>query len=281
MLRFLTILSILLFPFSVSAEGKFFDSNGVRIHYYDRGEGKPVVLVHGGGGNGALWDALGTTDVLIEAGFRVIALDMRGYGQSDKPHDPSEYGLEMSRDIARLLHHLRIDKAHIVGYSQGAIVANRLRVEYPELLLTATLGGGVAAVEGSPWVSRAAELSDALLQGDIGPMVRLLTPPGQPVPTREQLDARYKEISLRNDVQAMAASIRAQGFPDSLEELRSNKVPTLALIGEIDPNKRDVDAVDGVMSNLEIVVIPGADHGAAMRDPMFLEETLKFIAKHP
>ncbi len=62
--------------------------------------------------------------------------------------------------------------------------------------------------------------------------------------------------------------------------MRSNQVPTLALIGEIDPNKRDVDRMVGVMSNLEVVVIPGADHGAALRAAMFLEQTLKFLAKH-
>ena len=89
-----------------------------------------------------------------------------------------------------------------------------------------------------------------------------------------------EEISSRNDMRALAAVIRAQGFADSVDELRSNKVPTLALIGEHDIFKKDVDALAEVMTNLEVVVIPGANHGAALRDPLFLESLLKFLAKH-
>jgi pimeloyl-ACP methyl ester carboxylesterase len=106
-MQFLTALAIVLLPISLSAESKFFDSNGVQIHYYDEGEGEPVVLVHGGFSNAAMWDTLGAVDALEEAGWRVIALDMRGHGQSGKPHDPAKYGLEMSLDIGRLLDHLK------------------------------------------------------------------------------------------------------------------------------------------------------------------------------
>ncbi len=280
MLRFLTALSIALLPLSVSAEGKFFDSNDVRIHFNDHGAGEPVILVHGMFDNAVVWDTLGVTDALTDAGFRVIALDMRGYGESGKPHDPAKYGLEMSHDIARLLDHLNINKVHVVGYSQGSLVANRFRAKHPGRLLTAILSGGGALNQESVWVSRASEFADAVLKGDLGPMVRLHTPPGQQPPTQEQLDAMYQQISSQNDMQAVAATIRAQGFADSVDELRTNKVPTLALIGEADPTKKDVDAMVGVMSNLEVVVIPGADHGATLQDPMFLEETLKFLAKH-
>ncbi len=81
MLRFLTALAIAVLPLSVSAEtnGKFFDSNGVQIHYYDQGAGEPVVLVHGLTGTAAIWDMLGVTAALTEAGYRAIALDARGH----------------------------------------------------------------------------------------------------------------------------------------------------------------------------------------------------------
>lgn len=278
MLRFFTVLLIASFPLSVLAEGNFFDSNGVQIYYVERGEGLPVVLVHGGGGSGTLWEALGTTDALADAGYRAIVFDMRGYGKSGKPRDG--YGLEMSNDIVRLLDHLDISKAHVVGYSMGALVANRFRAKHPDRVLSATLGGGGALMKDSPWVTDASEFANGVEKGDLGPMMRALTPAGQSPPTQKQLDAMYEQVSLDTDLQIMAAAIRAQGFADSIDELRSNQVPTLALIGEIDPNKRDVDRMVGVMPNLEVVVIPGADHGTALRDPMFLEETLTFLAKH-
>ncbi|GMR22692.1 MAG: hypothetical protein BMS9Abin37_1060 [Acidobacteriota bacterium] len=125
MLRLLTALALSIFPLSVSAEGKFFDSNGVQIHYYDQGAGDPVVLVHGGFDDAASWDTLDFTGALTDAGYRVIAIDLRGHGQSGKPHDAAQYGYEMSEDIARLLDHLDLDKAHVLGYSLGAVVTNR------------------------------------------------------------------------------------------------------------------------------------------------------------
>jgi len=97
MSRFLTALSFLLLPLSAAAEGQFFDSNGIQIHYYDRGSGEPVVLVHGGFGDAASWDTRGVTGALADAGYRVIAFDMRGHGQSGKPHDPADYGMEICR----------------------------------------------------------------------------------------------------------------------------------------------------------------------------------------
>ena len=259
--------------------GHFFDSDGVQIRYDDRGAGEPVVLVHGGFANARMWDTLGITAALADADYRVITFDMRGHGASGKPHDPKQYGLEMSHDIARLLDHLRIIRAHVVGYSLGALVANRFRGIYPDRTLTAILGGGgplIEIEEESSWIKRAPEITDAILRGDIGPMVRMLAPQ-QP---QDQIDAMYARLSATNDMQAVATAMRAQAFADPVDELRSNEVPTLALIGANDPNKTMVDAVVPIMTNLTVVVIPGADHGEAVGDPLFLEETLKFLAAH-
>ena len=86
--------------------GQFFDSNGVQIHYVDQGEGEPVVLVHGFMASYASWDATAIMETLQAAGYRVIALDCRGHGESGKPRDPQRYGLEMVRDVVRLLDYL-------------------------------------------------------------------------------------------------------------------------------------------------------------------------------
>jgi pimeloyl-ACP methyl ester carboxylesterase len=62
----------------------------------------------------------------LAANYHVIALDCRGFGQSGKPHDPAQYGVEMGLDVIRLLDHLRINTAHVVGYSMGAHIAAHL-----------------------------------------------------------------------------------------------------------------------------------------------------------
>src|SRR6185503_14973623 len=94
--------------------GESFDSGGVQIHYVDRGRGVPVVLIHGFTGSSARhWEAPGVVDAVGKAGYRVVAMDCRGHGESGKPHDPGQYGLEMVRDVVRLLDHLKIARAHI------------------------------------------------------------------------------------------------------------------------------------------------------------------------
>jgi pimeloyl-ACP methyl ester carboxylesterase len=88
-------------------------------------------------------------------------------------------------------------------------------------------------------------------------------------------------LMATNDPIALAAVIRGmQNLTVSEAQLRANKVPTLALIGDQDPLKAGVDQLDGVMSNLEIVVIEGADHMTAFSRPEFKESLKKFLAAH-
>ena len=109
-----------------AAEDRFFDSAGVRIHYIEQGAGEPVVLIHGYTVDlNEQWIATGVFPALASS-YRVIALDARGHGLSDKPHERSAYGPEMGLDIVRLLDHLGIRRAHIVGYSMGAHIVAQL-----------------------------------------------------------------------------------------------------------------------------------------------------------
>ena len=289
LLRSLTLFALLLPAVSVHADGRFFDSDGVRFHYYDQGQGVPLVILHGGAGDAAFWaqdsgpDFIGYDfqGALAAAGYRVLAVDLRGYGKSDKLHEPSAYGFEMSRDVARLLDHLGIERAHVMGYAQGGLIANWMRREFPDRLFTATMCSGGLLPEDSFWVKHADEFADGMAKLDMTPVVREMTPPGQPVPSREEVQARYADMFEKIDMQALSAMVRAQAIPDSKEELGSNTVPTLAFIGEHDHNRGDVEAMAEHMSNLETIMLPGASHQAAVRHPMFLAELLKFIHKNP
>src|SRR5438105_68514 len=118
-----------------------FDSNGVKIHYVVLGkeDGEPVLLIHGFTVNIDLqWAPVLKA---LAKDYKVIAVDCRGHGGSEKPHDPRKYGLEMTRDAVRLLDHLKIDKAHVVGYSMGGSITLQVAARYPERVRTATLGG--------------------------------------------------------------------------------------------------------------------------------------------
>jgi pimeloyl-ACP methyl ester carboxylesterase len=123
-------------PVQGSAQDNFFDSNGVRIRYVDRGAGEPVVLIHGGGSTLESWVDSGVLPNLAKD-YRVIALDARGFGKSGKPHDVKAYGPEMGLDVIRLLDHLGIQRAHVVGYSMGAHITAQLLTTHPQRFLTA------------------------------------------------------------------------------------------------------------------------------------------------
>ena len=160
------------------AEDFFFDSAGVRIHYVVEGKGEPVVLVHGFAVDIASnWAEPGIIKGLADR-YQVIAIDNRGHGRSDKPHDPQQYGVNMVSDVTRLLDHLNIQKAHIVGYSMGGNIAGVFLTDHPERVRTAILGA-------TPWVGAdglparvvwANQLAESLEQGrGIGPHIIRLT----------------------------------------------------------------------------------------------------------
>ena len=106
------------------------------------GEGPDVLLLHGFAADHHVnWVAPGVVDALVAAGRRVIALDARGHGESDKPHDPAAYENDaMARDAPGLLDHLGVEHVDVVGYSMGALVSTRLVPDEPRAR-SCVLGG--------------------------------------------------------------------------------------------------------------------------------------------
>ena len=112
-----------------------------QIAYLDAGAGPPVILVHGLYSSAEMnWVLPGIFKKIAEKN-RVVALDLRGHGNSDKPTDDASYGQPMVDDIARLMDHLKIDKAQIVGYSLGGIIAMKFAVDHPDRVIALNLGG--------------------------------------------------------------------------------------------------------------------------------------------
>jgi pimeloyl-ACP methyl ester carboxylesterase len=112
-------------------------------------------------------------------------------------------------------------------------------------------------------------------------MIEHLTPPGRPKLPPEQIEALNTILTLMNDTKALAAVMR--GFKDlgvAADKLKTNKIPTLALIGADDTLKKGVDELNGQMANLEIVVIDKTDHMTAFSSPEFTRSLRAFLAKH-
>ena len=242
---------------SLAQDSRTFDSAGVSLRYLETGDGPTVLLLHGFSGSAeGLYVAPGTVASLADAGYRVIALDQRGHGKSDKPHDPESYGLEMVENVRRLLDHLAIDRVHLVGYSMGGKVAATFRVHHPERLLSITLGG-----YGWPWRSGEVTLAEA----------------------RQRLASRT--VLPGNDLEALAAvSTGMHRLTPAEDALRSNQVPALAIIGDRDEvvPRSDYDTLVATMPMTTSVIIPGTHAGedGAPYKPVFAQEVLAFLVEH-
>jgi pimeloyl-ACP methyl ester carboxylesterase len=267
---------------SLHAEDKYFDSNGVKIRYTVEGKGEPVLLIHGFTANIEIqWTWPGILPALTK-NYRVIAFDNRGHGKSGKPRDVKKYGMEMVEDAVRLLDHLKIDKAHVVGYSMGAMLTSKLLVTHPQRMLSATLGGAGALREGMK-VTLFDTLAESLEQGKgVGPLVAALTPPDGPKVSAERLKFMNAFVALTNDPKALAAVVRSwKNLAVADAKLKANLVPVLGLVGAQDPLKKNLDALKGVLGNLErVVAIPDADHISAPTEPAFIRSLQEFLAKH-
>lgn len=127
---------------SSTAKELYFSSDGIQIHYKDSSSNAyPLVLLHGYSMNMDMWYEKGIATELAKD-YRVIALDLRGHGASDKPKSLEAYGPKMGQDVINLLDHLNIDKAHMIGYSMGAFIVGRLLVTHPSRISSATLASG-------------------------------------------------------------------------------------------------------------------------------------------
>lgn len=264
-------------------QDQVFDSAGVKLRYIERGQGEPVVLIHGFSGSAETgWMFNGVLPALATE-YRVIALDCRGHGGSDKPHEPAKYGAEMAEDVVRLLDHLRIERAHVVGYSMGGLITLKVALTHPQRVICAIPGGYGWPEGGKPagkeFMTRLAESLEA--GKGVGPLMEALTPEGRPKMTEEQLTAINTMVMRNNDAMALAAVARGfKGLEADEKSLRANKVPTLSIIGGIDPLKVDVDRLAGVMGNHKVVTIDGADHAMTMFRPEFLASIKEFLAQH-
>src|SRR5262245_24067881 len=120
-----------------------FDSDGVRIAFIDECQGDPVLLVHGFASSiRDNWVNPGWVSLLVANGFRAIAIDNRGHGQSQKLYDPAQYTAPiMAEDCRRLLDHVGIARADVMGYSMGARICAFLALKHPDRVRSCVFAG--------------------------------------------------------------------------------------------------------------------------------------------
>jgi pimeloyl-ACP methyl ester carboxylesterase len=242
----------------------FFDSSGIQIHYEAYGRGKPILLVHGFAsslqGN---WVAPGWTDTLSPL-RRVIAIDCRGHGESEKPHEPEQYGEAMIDDGVRLLDHLGIETADLFGYSMGSRISLGLLVNHGKRFDRCVLGGvGARANRRNPVRAPIAEAMEADSAADV-----------------EDSTARGFRIFAERtgaDLKALAA-IHARGFWQlTREDLSSISQEVLIVTGEQDNVVGSPEPIASAIPNSRTIVVPDRDHLTVVGDQRFKDAVVAFL----
>jgi pimeloyl-ACP methyl ester carboxylesterase len=239
-------------------------SDGVKIHYMEIGQGTPVILIHGYTANAeGKWFKSGIAQALAPR-HRVIAIDARGHGQSDKPHDPLKYGPRMATDVIELMDHLKIERAHIHGYSMGGSILTQILARHPRRLITAIYGGaGVPEVD-PQWLAKVPKDPEPPAAGD-------------PKAPRGENWSSYPGFDR-------AALDAVQKYPwkpeDRAIDLAKVNVPVLALVGSLDrPNQR-THRLQREVKDFTLVVLPGETHGSAHFNPAYVAELKTFLDAH-
>ncbi len=239
---------------------------GIAIHYELEGDGPPLLLHTGFASSILDWYTLGYIDGL-KRDYRLILLDPRGQGQSDKPHAPTAYGPEHRvSDVIAVLDALEIGRAHFWGYSMGGRVGFDLGVRSPERLLSLVLGG--AQPYGSePNLARVEQLRQGI--------------PALLAANEAALSALPRELLgrwLANDPEALAAVALADR-PSLEADLPSLYVPTLIYCGDRDPAYQGARQAAEVMPNVTFAPLPGLDHnGVVVASEVVVPRARTFLA---
>ena len=250
-----------------------FDSNGVDIAYLDTGGGDgagiPVMLVHGFASSIAMnWTSTGWVDVLRKAGYRVIAFDNRGHGHSAKLYDLADYGAPlMAEDARRLLDHLGIKRAHVIGYSMGARIAAFLVLAHSDRVASLVFGGlGINMVRG---------------MAGTGPIAHALEAPSiDDVTNPTARTFRAFAEQTKSDLKALAACIRSARASLTKEDLARIACPVLVAVGDRDVIGGSAEALAALIPGAKAYVIPDREHMKAVGDKNFKAEVLDFLAMH-
>lgn len=253
---------------------QFFSSDGVRIAYIDAapefGSGDPVLLIHGFASNHAVnWVNTLWVTTLTRAGYRVIALDNRGHGQSEKLYDPQAYhSNEMARDALNLLDHLGLGRADVMGYSMGARITAHLALLAPERVRSILLGGlGIHLVEG---VGLPLGIADAME----APSVESLADPMQ------RMFRAFAE-QTKSDLKALAACIRGSRQTLSKADVARIEAPALVSVGSNDTVAGSGPELAALFPGGRALDIPGRDHNLAVGDRVHKQGVLAFLAERP
>lgn len=260
-------------------------ADGVRIYYEHHGQGSPLVLAYGIGGNASLWEV--NRDARA-ARHRLVLWEPRGHYRSDSPEDPAKFSFaHWVSDLQAVLDHLRIRTAHVGGLSLGAGIATRFTLRFParvrSLLVTnsSSAVGLPLSVENLVMRARSIEITltkgmDAMAEFSMtanpNAAARLALDPG----ARDEFYAYYRKLTPIGYANALRALLAMDHITDQLPRIR---VPMLLIGGDRDPSLGPMKVMHEKVRGSKLVVLSPASHFANRDQPEAWNRTaLEFLA---
>ena len=256
-------------PFAVNQD--------VRIHYETDGEGPPIVMQHSLLRSLDMWYDFGYAQALRER-YRLILIDARGHGASDKPHDLHAYAPEMrALDVTAVLDDVGIDSTHYMGYSMGARIGFAMLAHAPSRLRSLVLGGM------SPYQTAETQQFETQLRRGLAKGMEAFV---AGIEARSgRLPSELRVRFLDNDVAALLAAVDQAAHPtgqpvDWNELLPNAAIPTLLYVGGNDPFLSGARHCATLMPEATLVELPGLDHsGAIVRSDLVLPHVTAFLTE--
>ena len=252
-----------------------FSSGGFKIAYDDIAPSAPaagtVVLVHGFATNRAEnWQRLGWYTAFGRRGYRVLAFDHRGHGESDKPHDAEAYARSaMAGDILALMDHVGVGQADLMGYSMGARLSLEAALNHPDRVSNLMLGGiGGRMLPGAEREAPASPMTMA--------EAMRIEDPSQ-ITDATMRGFRQFADQQGDDRLALAACSQGQGAPLDLDALWGLNLPVLVVAGARDHLAGDPQALADAIPGAKSVTLPGCDHFSAIPHALYKAAVFDFL----
>jgi len=229
----------------------YIENQGVRVHYRVVGDGPPLVLQHGSSMRSILWDVCGYVDAMKDD-YRLILIDARGHGESDKPHDRAAYRWPISvMDVLAVLDALDMPRAAFWGYSWGGGVGFGLAKQAPDRMTGLIVGGSHA--EATDFGTR--------LRGADGRDPEAFVAAYEEKILGERMREEARARVLKSDTQALAAFM--QDRPSHEAILPNLKMPCLIYAGDKDQAYARAQATARQIRHAVFVTLEGLNHAGA------------------
>ncbi len=253
----------------------FTTKDGVKIHYMVLGKGSPVILIHGYTGSAeGNWFRNGIAEALGR-NHKVVALDCRNHGKSDKPQPG---GPGKAEEVIELMDHLKIAKAHFHGYSMGGGIVGRLMSLAPERFISAGFGGSGVTESDPEWRAKLPPDKEGRDphedQASRNLRIRRAMDLGM---SREEAE---KQAETPPPPRTPGAAAAAAAAPRPLEiDLTKITFPVLAINGEFDRPIAKTHRLWRELNNFTNVVLPGKSHLTAIAAPYMPKEYLESVVR--